>query len=404
MIDNSRLEEGTSAASNIEATESFQVFFPDGTVSSTTGGQNNLSEFQEMIQAANRNGFDLQFRCDLLKEAVSDFKDNNLVNACLLQFPFGRGGMHEARLKHDGSFTKSSDVSEYVQHLSLLSQRQFHQELFCLILYNLHVKQKMVRSASLRVRNKLNAQSIAEEITSEHISLAVNSRQRRLDGTNRLGESFLKAVDTVAGSAPHTTEAAKRAKRKGEAMQHTFGIPHFFLTVTPDDDNSYLVQVYSDIMIDDSTPVCELADEELERRAKKRTELRLRHPGVCAFYFELALEIVLEEVLGWDLVRNSPREDYTGLFGDVLAFIVSVEEQGRRTLHAHIQFWVDGFTTVRNNLHSENEQLRLSAATEIVERADKVGSTVFMGELQELSDEHQNSSHQYARIFLHECS
>ena len=403
LIDNSRLEESNPAASNIEISESFQVFFPDGTVSPTTGGQNNLSEFQEMIQAANRNGFDPQFRCDLLKEAVSDFKDNNLVNACLLQFPFGRGGMHEVRLKHDGSFTSSADISEYVQHLSLMSQRHFHQELFCLILYNLHVKQKMVRTASLRVRNKLSAQSIAEEITPEHISLALNSRQRRLDSTNRLGESFLKAVDTVTGSAPHTTEAAKRAKRNGEAMQHTFGLPHFFLTVTPDDDNSYVVQIYSDIVIDDSTPICEMSDEELEKRAKKRTELRLRHPGVCAFYFELALEIVLEEVLGWDLVHDLPREDYTGLFGEVIAFIASIEEQGRRTLHGHIQFWVDGFSTIRDNLHSENEQQRLSAATEIVERADKVGSTVFMGEVPDHAAENNNYTHHYARTFSHEC-
>ena len=57
------------------------------------------------------------------------------------------------------------------------------------------------------------------------------------------GRRFLDAVDAIAQAVPHTNEAAKRARRDGEAHQHHFGMASYFLTVTPDDDNSFLVQV-----------------------------------------------------------------------------------------------------------------------------------------------------------------
>ena len=380
LVDNSQTESGPQASenNNIETTETFQVFFPDGTASQSTGGQSDLRAFQEMVDAAKRSGFDIQFRCNLLKEAVSDFKDSNLVNACLLQFPFGRGGMHETRQNSNGSFSESIDIADYVQHLSMISQPHFHKELFCLVLYNLHVKQKMVRSAGWRSRTNLDARTIAEDISADDITAAVNSRRRRYQSTNRRGESFLKAVDVVTAAAPHSNEATKHAKRRGEAMQHAFGMAHYFLTVTPDDDNNFIIQAYTGIEVDDNTPIASLTNYKLAQRAKRRTELRLRNPGICAFYFELALEIVIEEVLGWDLKKEAPREDFSGLFGEVFAFVVSIEEQGRKTLHAHIQCWVKQFARQRENLHSQDDATRNSAKLFLARQLDKVASCKFM--------------------------
>jgi hypothetical protein len=49
---------------------------------------------------------------------------------------------------------------------------------------------------------------------------------------------------------PHMNLAAKRAKQNAEAIQHWFGMGSIFLTVTPDDENSLIVQIYSGIQID----------------------------------------------------------------------------------------------------------------------------------------------------------
>ena len=93
----------------------------------------------------------MEFQYDSIKEAAADYKDNNLVNACILQFPYGRGGMNEKRLKPNGSITTSIDIKEYINHLSHLSQQNFHHELFSLILFNITMKQEMVRAASWHV-------------------------------------------------------------------------------------------------------------------------------------------------------------------------------------------------------------------------------------------------------------
>ena len=355
IYDNSVLVDGSEENNNIEQTESFQVYFPDGTMSSLTGGQENLEQFNEMIQAATNSGYDIAIKCDLMKEAVSDFRDNNLVNACLLQYPYGRGGMHEVRLHTKGSLTCSTDIEEYVQHLTRLSQPHFHHELFTLILYNLSMKQAMVRNAGWRVRNKCDAQSLATELTIEQITEAISTRitAGRKRNYSTQGHKLLNAVDAIARAVPHTNEAAKQARSNGECIQHHFGTPSVFLTVTPDDNNSFLVQVYANDMIDNDQPVEQLSNEELVVRARKRTSLRIKYPGVCALFFEYALEIVIEEVIGWDMKKGKAREDKPGLFGVPQAYTATIEEQGRRTLHTHIQVWLKEFNEWRDDLHAQ---------------------------------------------------
>jgi hypothetical protein len=70
-------------------------------------------------------------------------------------------------------------------------------------------------------------------------------------------------VDAIAQAVPHTNEAAKRARCDGEAHQHHFGTASYFLTVTPDHDNSFLLQVYSLLTVDDDQPIATLTDEQL---------------------------------------------------------------------------------------------------------------------------------------------
>ena len=398
LIDNSKtVGESDSGSNNVENTETFEVFFPDGSMCSSTGGQENLEKFQGLVEAATENGYDLEFRNNLYKEAVSDFKDNNLVNACLLQFPYGRGGMHEPRLKSNGSTTVQTDISEYVEHLSRLSQPHMHQDLFTLILYNLMFKQNMVRTAGWKVRDKTHAECLAVEITTEDISSAIGGRRNGTRG-NSAGHRFLNAVDAISGHVPHTNEAAKRARRDGEAIQHHFGTVSYFLTVTPDDNNSLIVQILSGVQIDDDTPIGSLTDAELAERARERTKLRIKFPGLCAYFFELALEIILEEVVGWDLEKGVAREG-GGLFGIPEAFTATIEEQGRKTLHGHIQVWIKKYNEWREKLHSTNRHIRREAAEKITTAVDQVSSCAFF-----FAESNGIAREEYNASFPHVCS
>jgi hypothetical protein len=82
LIDRSTTVNGSDAESdpinsNIEKSETFQVYFPDGSASAVTGGQENVEKFKDLIRQMKPGSFDIEFQCDLQREAVSDFKDNN---------------------------------------------------------------------------------------------------------------------------------------------------------------------------------------------------------------------------------------------------------------------------------------------------------------------------------------
>ena len=375
LIDHSKEVEGDNSASNVENTETFEVYFPDGTMSAMTGGQENIERFQELIQEVQRSGYNLELRNHFAKEAVHDFKDNNLVNACLLQFPYGRGGLHEIRLKGDGSITQSTNIEEYIEHLSRVSLPHFHEELFSLILYNMFMKQQMVKSAALKVRSNRKASTMAKELTQEDVEEAMSARANGRSGVSTTGREFLRSVDAVARAVPHSTEAAKSARRDGEAHQHRFGLPSIFLTVAPDDDNSFFVQVLLGVIVDDDEDVGMISDEELAARAEKRTTLRIRYPGVCSFFFEQVLDIVIRDVIGWNIDEQRPT-DVPGLFGIPEALAAAVEEQGRATLHGHILVWIPQFNIWRDDLYSPSDSDRRFAKRKLEETMEAVSSTM----------------------------
>jgi len=233
--------------------------------------------------------------------------------------------MHELRKRGDGSFTNKMPIEDYIEHLSKVSQPHFQQELFTLILYNISMKQAMVKSAGWKPREKGNTAMFTHELTAEEVNVAITQRRNGHTTAGAApGSQFLSAIDAVTKSVPHTNEAAKRARQDGEAHQHEFGLSHYFLTVTPDDDSSYIIQVYTNRLIDDDTPISSLSDEELVERGKLRTEIRIEHPGICAYFYELMMDIIIEEVIGWDIEKQEARSE-GGLFGIPLALTATTE-------------------------------------------------------------------------------
>ena len=108
---------------------------------------------------------------------------------------------------------------------------------------------------------------------------------------------------------------------------HHFGMPHLFLTVTFDDDTSFLLQVLSDVPIDSDDDIASLSTETLLQRAKQRTDLRISFPGLSALHFEMLYDILVEEVIGWD-IRKKQSMPNAGHFGIPFAFASTIEEQG----------------------------------------------------------------------------
>ena len=113
-------------------------------------------------------------------------------------------------------------------------------------------------------------------------------------------------------------------------------------------------------------------------RAKRRSQLRIKYPGICAYFFQAVLEIVIEEVIGWNITENIPRTDINGLFGVPKAFAASMEEQGRKTLHSHIQIWIEGFHKLRCDLHSEVSRIRCDAERSLCQAVNATAACSFL--------------------------
>ena len=349
IVDKSR--EVESENSNIEKKELFTCFFPEGSVDEKLGGFDSREAFKTYVDDMAKNQkFDISMRFDLEWKFANGDDSDILVNSCLLQFPYGRGGMSERRLIKEGAMTEKNDTQGFLQHFTRVAQPVFQEPMFHLISYSLSCKLKLLRNSRLQLRGAYTAKTIADGLNADDLRLTARARQgHNYAGGTNASRRLLSAVDACSTALPHTNEAAKRARSTGETLQHYFGVPSLFLTVTFDDNNSMLLQMLHGTEIDDDTPLSELSDDVLARRASKRKQLRLTYPGLGSLNFEMLLNICTEEVIGWSM-RKHAGTGKAGLFGVCKALTIAFEEQGRKTVHGHMLIFIEGLRKLQKRL------------------------------------------------------
>lgn len=379
VIDHS--DEVASTNQNLETEELFSCYYPDGAVNNRQGGFNSSADFKKYIGDMKERGFDIQLQINLQKEFLDGRDGDQLISSCLLQFPYGVGGIKEERVLHDGSSCNEAKLEPFLAHLTRLSQPVFQVPMFQLIVYSLSCKLRLLRKSRLQLRSERTVSAIANDLTANDVRSAARGRQAgdRSAGTVA-SRALLDGVDGMSRALPHSNEAAKQARSTGESMQHVFGIPSLFLTVTFDDENSLLMQVMSATSIDDDRPIETVTDAELADRAVLRKELRLNYPGLGALNFEILLQIVMEEVVGWDIRRNCPT-DRAGLFGVCNALALAMEEQGRLTVHVHMSIWIQGFIQLRKQLFFGTRQEQRDASSVIPAYSEHIMNTELIGAL-----------------------
>ena len=150
-----RSHEVESENANIEREEQFTCYYPDSATNTINGGFEKPESFKEYVEDMAKRGFDVEFEANLQKSFVTDGDAEVLMDACLLQFPYGIGHMNERRKLPDGSWTTKSDLIEYLQHLSRLSQPVFQTNFFQLVLYSLGCKSWLLKTSRLTIMGKL---------------------------------------------------------------------------------------------------------------------------------------------------------------------------------------------------------------------------------------------------------
>lgn len=377
FIDHSKMED--SEDSNIETSEVFSCYFPDYSTSNNNGGFEKPGEFKKFVEQMQEQHAEIEFVHNLQKDYMQENRADEFVEGCLLQFPYGIGGVRQRRLTSEGKVThgkKTEEIDAFIFHMTQMSQPQFHHPLFLLMLYNLSMKCKLLNRAYLQVPNNVRASNIANGLTLEDLTRAAEHRRngRRTMGT-QASQKILNSVEACSRAVPHTNEAATNARSTGESLQHHFGTGSIFLTVTYDDENSILVQVMSRQIVDDGKDVSSLSDKELEKKLGERRDLRLKFPGITALSYEMLNRILFRDVIGWDMDKCEPTEKI-GIFGRCIAVALAVEEQGRKTLHGHYTIWIEGYNEMLDKVHNGPRVMqRREAEKEVCEYVNHANTT-----------------------------
>ena len=356
IIDTSHRVE--SSCSDIETKEELTVVFPNGTV--TTGGCNDGSEFEEAIAEirSKTNDLDPILTSQPSQRALRDFTNKTLIKAFPKQFPYGIGSHEELNVQ----------VSQngYLKHLLSLSLPALHEPCFVLTAHNVFERSRILTGSMWRVTGGKERCDVSEEDLNE----AVSRKMKGLPEKKGPGVNFLKSIRTVKRFLGHTNEAAASAQSKFLSLTHHYGCPKALFTVSFDDslDIRILTMSGKSDVEDWVHSLTEMDPDSLKQEVEGLNEIRMKYPGLCSLNFEFLLDIILDKVVG-----DNDRKK--GIFGVLDAFGVAVEEQGRKTLHAHILVYTKEWNNTLRLLQSNKHADRRKAEKEVQQLVDSIMST-----------------------------
>ena len=351
----------------IENKVNMAVIFPDKDLPEpTNGGFKTQEDFRKFVSKHQSGHWDSKFIANHGEQRLVDYKGDAIAQAFPLLFPYGHSGLEEdAAVKmmsqrrgyRKQMGRKRLDVfRKYLQH----RKQGFHSAMFNLITENMILRETVYQSVVMKCNTKRSETQRMGELfgsfTSKDLLGAIsdarsrNPRQWSARGANQ----YLRSIHAACQQLPHSNEAVEENRKVYFSYLMRFGMPALMLTVTPDDERSLRVIVYAvrkddaSSLLDGSVDVSKLDDSQIILEHKICTEARAKHPGLCAEEYSRVIALVIKHIFGWDEATQCSIKP--GLFGEVLAWCLATEEQGRKTLHGHFLVWLKNWDTVMEAL------------------------------------------------------
>ena len=335
------------------------VVFPDASLPTpTNGGFENQEQFRKFVVEHQDGKWNAEFTARPTDERIPDYMDDTIGDAFPLQFPFGHTGLRgdpAVTILKERPYRKRIDVFR-----KLLRHRKpsFHYPLFNLIVENLIMRETVfVQTKILCNMKHSDTMSMGEKYgcmtPGELLKAIKDSRNNNSARHSNSGEhQFLKSIVSSCGKLPHSNEACMDARRTYFSFLMQFGIPAIFLTINPDDLRNFRIVVYS-LAQHKVSPYGEVdlntyAEAEILTEFNVREEARVKHPGLCAEEYQRIMELVIKHLFKWD-TRTQKSKD-VGLFGEVVAWCLATEEQGRKSLHGHYLVFIKDWNRIMNVL------------------------------------------------------
>ncbi len=359
---------------NIENRITTTVLFPDKDLPDpTNGGFKNQDEFRDFVARHQQTGkWDSTFIARHGPDRMKDYTGDVFAQAFPLLFPYGHSGMPEDKAvvaladrkgnKLQMAREKSGVIRKYMQH----SLPGFHEGRFTLIAENTLLREAIFRSTSMKCNARRADQTRMGELYGDLKSTDLSNaiRQARSQSPAQYSANpanqFLQSIHATCKTLPHTNEAAEANRKRYFSFLSMFGLPALMLTVTPDDERSLRVLVYAippekaGTMLNEESDIASLTDADVVAEHKIRRETRIKYPGLCAEEYARVIALVIKHVFGWD--EKEQESTGLGLFGDVLAWCLATEEQGRKTLHGHFLIFIRNWNLILKRLQQQRDQ------------------------------------------------
>jgi hypothetical protein len=342
------------------------VVFPDSTLPSpTNGGFQTQEEFRQFVMEHQNGKWKTEFTSRPTSEREPDYINDTLGNAFPLQFPYGHTGLRGDpavdELK-EKKFRRRIDVFR-----KLLRHRKpsFHYPLFNLIVENMIMRDKIFLQTQITCNAKnSDSTTLGEkfgEMEYEDFETAIqDSRNNRpVQFSGKPENQFLRSITTMCGKLPHSNEACMEARRTYFSYLMKFGIPALFLTITPDDFRCFRIVVYAltpeKVSTYGQVDTQSFSESDIMAEFNIRREARVQHPGLCAEEYQRLMQLVIKHFFNWD--TKTKKSKGIGLFGEVLAWCLATEEQGRKSLHGHYLVYIKNWNRVMNILQRKKDEI-----------------------------------------------
>ena len=364
-----QIEQVESVNSNIEKSVEFCAVFPDSShPDSLNGGFATRKGFKECTlerMLTKSKDRDATLISRPTRNLLRDYEGDNLLKAFPLQFPYGIG----SRTRNDEDEFHSGKM--LWPHLTRMSACTFHRPDFVCVLHNMFERLHM-RSSSTFHRRWNDAENYVN-VTNEAIHEAAERLHNGASGSST-ADKLLKSMSAATREMAHTNAACKEARQRLYAMCAAHGVPSMMVTVTPNDEYNFRIRVMVNPMGENGPPPETASNERLREFFGECTKWRRQYPGICALDYENVMRIFVRHYIGWDTEENKNIEG-EGIFGDVVAWSIATEEQGRKTLHGHSLIWLKEWPELHERLISNDDAIRQSASQQVATYVDRIQTT-----------------------------
>lgn len=278
---------------------------------------------------------------------------NHLYGAFPKLFPYGEGGFEVTR-------TRKVPYETHVRWAMEYQDRRFRKDLhFIFQVFGVIQKRKVCSSAKLQIdKSQYKRHEMAiRRLKPADLLKAAEEEKRRAPISNPAARALRELVSSLRTKVPGTDESRTGMRSQIWGLTTMKNPASLWVTINPSDTHDPIAQVFAgeDINMEDFMQTA-------GPNSTQRSRNIAADPFAAAKFFHYLIKVILEELFGIKVNKDSSITRERGVLGIVEGYIGSVEAQGRGTLHLHILLWLRGAPTpseMKALLRTENFRRRV---------------------------------------------